>query len=422
MTTTAPVRSWVATTPGRMRVLSTAAVAAIILLGVVSLGAVGHRRSAVSGLAGHSEPSVLLAQRIQSELSDADSSAANGFLAGGVEPLAQVQRYQAGLAAAADDLVQAASGSGAGASVRTISEQLATYSGLVQTASADNRQGFPVGAAYLRSATGVLRTQILPAAASLAQGSARDTRSRAGAATAGSDVLAVLGVTLLAAALLILTQVFVARRTRRAINIGLALATVAVVVVGWVDLAGMAAERTAVRSAYGSSYASSADLAQAEVLAYQARGDESQALIAQGTGQAYEADFDAAAGRVRTLLTALPSTRPTPAALQALDAAGPALADYVQLDRTIRADDAAGRHADAVSLAVGAGALDANAVFGGLETQLAAGLSSEQAAFSSEAATAHHRLGVLPVVAVIGVLLAAILALAGIQPRIDEYR
>jgi len=412
----------VATTPGRLRLLSIAATVAIVVAWVVVLGAVSHRRAGVTAVATRSEPSVVLAQRIQTELTDADSSAANGFLAGGLEPGAQVQRYQQGLASAADDLAQAAAQSGSAGPVRTIAEQMAVYAGLVQAAKADNRQGLPVGAAYLRSASQVLHTQILPAAAALAQGSAHRLDSGAGAATALADVLAVLAVTVLALAALVATQVFLSRRTRRALNIGLALSTVAVVALGSLVLAGLASERSALVSADEHGYASAARLAQAEVLAFQARGDESQALIARGNGRVYDADFDAAVAALRSALASAAGSVTTVQGVQAVQAAGPALTAYVALDGAIRAADARGAHDEAVAIAVGAAPGGSNPVFDTLRGALSSGVTSEQAAFAAEAASARHRLGPLPVVATVAAALAAILALAGVQPRIDEYR
>jgi hypothetical protein len=48
--------------------------------------------------------------------------------------------------------------------VATIGDQLPLYSGFVESARADNRQGLPVGAAYLRRASELLTSSILPAA------------------------------------------------------------------------------------------------------------------------------------------------------------------------------------------------------------------------------------------------------------------
>jgi len=49
-------------------------------------------------------------------------------------------------------------------------------------------------------------------------------------------------------------------------------------------------------------------------------------------------------------------------------------------------------------------------------------LSAEQARFDAGLASARHRLALLPVVIGLALLGAALLALGGPQPRINEYR
>ena len=183
------LRASLLTTPGRVRALSVCVVIGVALACAADLGVVSRRHHAVSTFGGQSEPLVVLAQRIQTELSQADASAANGFLAGALEPADQVARYQQGTTEAADDIAQAArdtgTGGAGGLAVRTLAEQLPVYTGLVQTAVADNRQGFPVGAAYLRSASQLLHTEMLPAAAQLAATSAAQLNRQEDAATVG---------------------------------------------------------------------------------------------------------------------------------------------------------------------------------------------------------------------------------------------
>ena len=48
-----------------------------------------------------------------------------------------------------------------------MSTQLPVYTGLVETARVYNRQGLPLGAAYLREASGLMRDKLLPAAKQL---------------------------------------------------------------------------------------------------------------------------------------------------------------------------------------------------------------------------------------------------------------
>jgi hypothetical protein len=49
----------------------------------------------------------------------------------------------------------------------TLSTDLPVYTGEIETARADNRIGYPVGAAYLREATTLMNSSLLPAAENL---------------------------------------------------------------------------------------------------------------------------------------------------------------------------------------------------------------------------------------------------------------
>lgn len=409
----------VRTTPGRIRLLSLVAVAALVLAWAVEMGATGHRRSAVSDFGTRSEGLVVLSQRFQTDLAGADSSIADAFLSGGLEPPGLVRDYQQGVAAAATDAAaaraDAAIAPNAGTALDTIARQLPVYTGLVERARADNRQGFPIGAAYLRSASSLLRQQLLPAAAGVAQGSGSRVNHARTAATALTDVLLVLGAGLVALVALVVLQWFVTGRTRRAVNIGAAAATIVALVTMIVVLAGMASERSAAVTAGEHAYATVAALTQARVLVFEAKGDESQALIALGSGQAFRQSFDvdvAAAGRL------VADARRSATDPGAVDRAASALQRYVADDAAVRQRDDAGSHSQAVALAVGAAATDARAA----DAALTGAQTTEQAAFRSRTSSARDHLGALPTVASVGAILAVLLVLVGVQSRINEYR
>src|SRR5207253_1463454 len=149
-----------ATTPGRIRAASAVVLAAVVVVWVLGFSAVGHRQQGLHTVGSEVEPLIVSSQRIESLLSGADASAANSFLAGGVEPADQRARYVANIRQAQDELAKAAAGGGASVkaqdAIRTVAESSATYAGLVESARANNRQGFPVGAGYLRRATDLL--------------------------------------------------------------------------------------------------------------------------------------------------------------------------------------------------------------------------------------------------------------------------
>jgi hypothetical protein len=109
--------------------------------------------------------------------------------------------------------------------VAAIGADLPVYTGLMETARANNRQGFPVGAAYLREASNLMRGTILPAAGRLyaAEAQRLGGHQRTGSSTDG--VIAALVVGLLALAVLVGAQVFVGFRMRRVFNVPLVAAT-----------------------------------------------------------------------------------------------------------------------------------------------------------------------------------------------------
>src|SRR6516162_8216605 len=90
-----------ATTPGRLRLLLAGLVVLSLAWGVVAALIANQHASAAADVVAVSEPLSLDAEQIYQSLSDADATAANAFLFGGIEPAAARQRYQADIAQAA---------------------------------------------------------------------------------------------------------------------------------------------------------------------------------------------------------------------------------------------------------------------------------------------------------------------------------
>ena len=104
----------------------------------------------------------------------------------------------------------------------------------MKSARANNAQGFPVGAAYLRKASATMHNEILPTATDLYRDAASQLRDHyeAGTSTLTLVLVLVAGVGMLA--LLVVVQIFVRRRSNRLLNLGLVAATVLVVgLLGW---------------------------------------------------------------------------------------------------------------------------------------------------------------------------------------------
>src|SRR5579863_10307787 len=160
------------TTPGRMRLLLGVLVLLSLAWGALAAFTASQYESAASSVVTVREPLSLDAQQVYAHLSDGNDAAATAFLTGGLEPAATRQRYLADIAAASSGIenatAQGGAGSGAAASdLGTLAQDLPTYAGEIETARADNRLGLPLGAAYLREASGLMRSTLLPAASGM---------------------------------------------------------------------------------------------------------------------------------------------------------------------------------------------------------------------------------------------------------------
>ncbi len=158
-------------TPARLRLLLAVTIAASLLWGAVAAWTASQRTSAAANVVAGTEPLSFDAQQIYQSLSDADATEAAAFLAL-TEPAAARSQYLADIARAETYLeaATAAAGSqGPGSELTVLSTEIPVYTGLVETARADNLQGLAVGAAFLGEASYLMRTALLPAANRLYQ-------------------------------------------------------------------------------------------------------------------------------------------------------------------------------------------------------------------------------------------------------------
>jgi hypothetical protein len=361
-------------------------------------------------------------------LADADATVAAGFLSGGVEPGEVRARYDRDILMATASLAQA--GSQAGEELVTanriadITTQLPVYTGLVERARANNRQGLAVGATYLRRASDLMRSSILPEVAELQRRQAsrlNDAYQRAGSVPVVA--FAACGASL---AGLIWVQVFLYRRTHRVLNIGLVLASGAVLTgLVWWTAAGMASADSLARS-LGHSRSVSDALGPAQIAALQARAVESLGLITRSGGS--EPDFDA---RMQQLARNGGAGGALGAAKQfATDPEGRALVQaaiddsrgYAAAHQEVRRLNEIGEYTRAVDTAVNNRQDSAAAAFDRLTTALQTAVEYERAAFGRDIDRARAWLTGLPIgIGTLALISAAGVAL-GIRQRLEEYR
>ena len=102
-------------------------------------------------------------QGIKTSLLRADALATNAFLIGGLEPAEQRAAYDEAIDQTVRAITDAADAQPADrAALNALSSTVLDYVGDMELARANNRQGLPVGGAYLRKASGELRSTALP--------------------------------------------------------------------------------------------------------------------------------------------------------------------------------------------------------------------------------------------------------------------
>jgi hypothetical protein len=440
--TTAPVvrRAWWrsrlegATTPARLRLLLALLILLSLAWGVLAALTANQHASAAADVVAVSEPLSLDAEQIYTSLSDANATAASAFLAGGLEPAADRQRYQADITKAAIRIEAAsalvgssaartelpghlknqasAAGSAVGDDLAMLSGQLPAYTDEVGTARADNRLGLPLGAAYLREASALLRGTLLPAASDIyTRESALLTSASAQATGLPLIVIAVVaGLGL--GYVLYRSSRWLSRHTHRVVNYGLLLAALAgLVSLVWLAGAFVAGRGDLLHAQQQGSGPAQA-FARAEVAALQAHADESLTLIDNTGDDDYQKDYV----KLQKLLGPGPGT--LLAATGSSQAASQAQAWY-RAHQALRAQDDAGNHPGAVAAAQTG---DAARSFARLSTTLSEGKETHQAVFAASARNGRDAFTGLAVGMIVASLVMVTGCIWGLNRRLAEYR
>jgi hypothetical protein len=370
-----------------------------------------------------SEPLAYDAQLIWTSLSDANDAAAAGILSGGVEPPTTVTRYEDDLRTAKQDIVDAASRGGPMADLDPLQTGLTAYDEEVAKAEANNRLGYPVGAAYLRQAS-TLMIGLLKTAHDLY------TTEDAQLTTASAQAtgLPLIVVTVVAGLALGFAYYrcgrWLTRRTHRVLNGGLLLAgaagAVAVLWLAGAFLAGRADLLTA--QSQGSTPVIA--LASADIAALKAHADESLTLINNSGDDSNETSFKGLEAQLGpgpgTLLSQAQSAAAgSPAAADATAAVTDAPAWFSAHGNVRKADDG-GQHQAAVSMAQVSG--PAGMAFAKLEGDLSGGIVAANSAFVSHARSGQDAFTGLEAGEIVATLIMVAGIAWGLSRRLAEYR
>jgi hypothetical protein len=404
------LRRFARTTPGVVGIIAIAVAAGCVIAGLVCGGQLDGRIDGSHAVLDRSEPLAYAAQNLYAALSAADAAAASAYLSGGIETAANQERYRTALADASEALADATAGAtdvDARAAMADISAQLSAYTGLVESARANNRQGFAIGSGYLREASSLMRTALLPGAERIYAGnlSAVDEgQRRVGSTPTVSLVLLVLVLVVIGVCSVILT-----RRTNRQFNIGLLVAAAVVLaVIGWI----VVATRLAASSIEHSRTEGTArfdELAKARILAQQARTDETLELIERGDIKAGEKSFTDHIDQLRALLGTTPS------------AAADNVAKWTESHRKQVEIYLSGDYLGAVAQAIGTEPDGSAAQFAAVESSLRDEIERTRAALRDRVSAAGAWLTGSPTGTLVLMVVAAAAAVVGLWPRLEEF-
>jgi hypothetical protein len=425
-------------TPPR-RLWTTGSVLALlaVLFGALTVTQVVQSSDAASSVVNHSQPLSDDAAQIFHSLADADTTAATGFLQAGDETAAVQKQYNDDVKTASTLLAQAAASTSASdpgqQEIRQLNSQLPVYTGLVEDARSNDRQGLPLGGAYLRFASGQLQNTMLVEAQALY--SAESARLHQDYSDAQALPWAAIGLGLVTLAALVWAQIRLFRQTNRVFNIGLVAATGATAVALLWLVTAQSVSASDLRASDSRGAAPLQVLNEARIKALQCRGAENLNLVARGSTDAYEnawsADSAKLAGKNGYLAEATSMTGADPAAQQPIRAAAAAFTTWQQRHDKAKAANDSGNYTTAVNATIGTtGTVGApgstagttSAAFGVLDSNLNSAISQERANFHSLASSGRGDTALLAEGAGLLALLAAAGALLGINRRAAEYR
>ncbi|MFH8485653.1 hypothetical protein [Streptomyces longisporoflavus] len=434
------LRAAATTEPGRLRIIGAFLALLVVAFGAVTTWQMSERSAAANSVLNRSQPLSDDAAAIYRSLADANTAASSGFLAGGQEPAQVRDRYNRDIDVASEKLANAASNAGSGSSaadsVSKLNKLLPEYTGLIERARASNRQGLPLGGAYLRYANDKMQNHMLPAAEQLYTAEKQRLNSDYADAKPYPWFAIVLG--LLALGALFWAQRRNYRRTNRVLNHGLVAATAASTVVLLWLVAGHSFARSGLGESYDHGVKSLNVLNDARISSLKARSNENLTLVSRGAETVevgadkeikdkFDVDYQAQMKQLGSADSGLLGK----AAAIAEDAEGKnpvkAAAENVSVwkdrHKTARDSDDAGDYKGALAKVVGDKSDEPTGeCFDNVDSALETALTHERGEFKQAAKDGKGAMTGLPVGAAVLAVLAAAGAVLGIGRRLSEYR
>ncbi len=418
---TQPRWAFLWTTPGRILTIGIILATLGVISAVATSTTINERQRAMTTVLDHTEPLSFAAGQLYTKLSVADAAAATAFIAG-AEPRPVRQRYEQSITDAALALTQASGGltdQPMQELLGRINANLAVYTGLIETARTNNRAGNPVGSSYLAEASALMQETILPDAQLLYQ----QTSARVEAETTASTRMPAPVILVLASTVVfgLFAHRWLARRTRRRVNVGLVAGGLAIMVmVVWVGTV-LAVSTATSRRAQDTSADSLKTITNLAITAQQARADETLSLIRRGDETVRKQSYYQRIDTMQQQLSSyLDSNRSAERA--ALGDAETLLSKWRAADERINAYISVGNYQAATQVALGTGEDDSTPAFDKLEQALDEGIRASREQLRSDIVNARRVLSGATVGGIVLSLSAALAVALGLWPRMSEYR
>jgi hypothetical protein len=377
-------------------------------------------------------PQIVAAKNIRATLANAHSNAMNAMLTNEKLGGKFWNFYRTDLNILHSQLVDASKNITYGDKERipllTILSNISAYEYTVGGAVAS---GAEISVDQFMEANRLMQQKILPASSALNEANLSQLNSIYNSYTKNIDnvikFMIIVGFVFLI--ILIITQVYLFKKTRRVFNIGLLIATV-------IFSINLAYSTNALNSIKADLYAAKHDafdslnaLWGAKAEAYNAKAIESLYLLHNGTGIVQTADtinFNLAAERMSSdnkgylsdAFRNLSSVDDKAAAASALQQ----WAKYVDLDKQIRNLEYDSRHGEAINLAVGEASGQSNYEFAKFDALLGNAIKINQDNFDSSITSAFKTLNIFPYITTSLLVLVIAACVIGMKARMDEYK
>ena len=421
------------TTPGVYRLWSIVVAVALAVSALTATVSASAMKSGTHRAETNSGPVLVAVQSLVSDLAEADAAATAAFLSGANEDPEQRRLYEQAVTRAEEQIEDIASLAGndaaTHAALQTISVNVTRYSGLVEAGRAGNKAGTVGATPFLAQAVALMNSTIQTDAAKLTSATqARWSRDQSHRTKGYPAAVIVAAVTLLA---LVVAQVGMARRSRRILNLPLVAGTALVaIMLAWL-VVGVIRTGHDIASARVHGYDSIVLTSQLQTTAFGSKSDDTLALITNDAAKrsaATDAEAkvaavpvspavldgiraDTAGGAPGGLLGQLAQTADTPRERAGVADVADRWQRYMTALSTRSTASASAGEAGPVSSAFNGFNFSVQAVVGQNEDQFLSGLRHA-------AATASR----VPAVALLFPILALLLAFAGFQLRINDYR